>query len=95
MTVAFNLPHYPMQPTAKFKDGYADLPMPRQAYARMISSVDDHIGRVLDKLDATGGRGGVIALDRQGHYQLAFNTEGMYRGVVQGDGPPQISIYRD
>ena len=50
---------------------------------------------VRDKLDATGGRGGVIALDRQGHYQLAFNTEGMYRGVVQGDGPPQISIYRD
>ncbi len=50
---------------------------------------------VRDKLDATGGRGGVIALDRQGHYQLAFNTEGMYRGVVQGDGPPQIAIYRD
>jgi beta-aspartyl-peptidase (threonine type) len=50
---------------------------------------------VREKLDATGGRGGVIALDRQGHYQLAFNTEGMYRGVVQGDGPPQIAIYRD
>lgn len=50
---------------------------------------------VRDKLDATGGRGGVIALDRHGHYQLAFNTEGMYRGVVQGDGPPQIAIYRD
>jgi beta-aspartyl-peptidase (threonine type) len=50
---------------------------------------------VRDKLDARGGRGGVIALDRQGHYQLAFNTEGMYRGVVQGDGSPQIAIYRD
>ena len=50
---------------------------------------------VRDKLDATGGRGGVIALDRQGHYQLAFNTEGMYRGLVQGNGPPQIAIYRD
>ena len=48
-----------------------------------------------DKLDATGGRGGVIALDRHGHYQLAFNTEGMYRGVVQGQAEPQISIYRD
>ncbi len=50
---------------------------------------------VREKLDATGGCGGVIALDRHGHYQLAFNTEGMYRGVVQGDGEPQISIYRD
>lgn len=54
MTVAFNLPHYPEQPLEKFKDAYAGLPMPRQSYARVISSVDDHIGRVLDKLDATG-----------------------------------------
>ena len=54
MTVAFNLPHYPEQPIAKFKDAYADLPMPRRSYARVISSVDDHIGRVLDKLDSTG-----------------------------------------
>ena len=69
MTVAFNLPHYPMQPTAKFKDAYADLPMPRQAYARMISSVDDHIGRVLDKLDATGlsDRTVVIFMSDNGH----------------------------
>lgn len=48
-----------------------------------------------DKLDATQGRGGVIALDRQGHYRLAFNTEGMYRGVVQGQAEPQTAIYRD
>lgn len=54
MTVAFNLPHYPEQPIAKFKDAYADLPMPRRSYARVISTVDDHIGRVLAKLDATG-----------------------------------------
>lgn len=50
---------------------------------------------VRDKLDATQGRGGVIALDRQGNYRFAFNTEGMYRGVVQGDGTPQTAIYRD
>lgn len=54
LTVAFNLPHYPEQPVAKFQDAYAGLPMPRRSYARVISSVDDHIGRVLDKLDATG-----------------------------------------
>lgn len=50
---------------------------------------------VRDKLNATGGRGGVITLDRQGHYQLAFNTEGMYRGVVQGDVLPQTAIFRN
>lgn len=50
---------------------------------------------VHEKLDATGGRGGVIALDRHGHYRFAFNTEGMYRGLVQGHGEPQTWIYRE
>lgn len=54
MTVAFNLPHYPEQPLARFKDAYADMPMPRQSYARVVTTVDSHIGRVLDKLDETG-----------------------------------------
>jgi arylsulfatase A-like enzyme len=69
LTVAFNLPHYPLQPSAKFKDAYADLPMPRRAYARVISSVDEHIGRVLDKLDATGlsDRTIVILMSDNGH----------------------------
>jgi beta-aspartyl-peptidase (threonine type) len=66
----------------------------RMAYGG-LSLAEATQATVREKLDATGGRGGVIALDRQGHYQLPFNTEGMYRGVVQGDGPPQISIYRD
>lgn len=69
MTVTFNLPHYPEQPIAKFKDAYADLPMPRRSYARVISSVDDLIGRVLDKLDATGlsDRTIVILMSDNGH----------------------------
>lgn len=54
MTVSFNLPHYPEQPSARFKDAYADMPMPRQSYARVISTVDEHIGRILDKIEATG-----------------------------------------
>ncbi len=54
MYVAFNLPHYPEQPIGKFATAYADMPMPRQSYARVISSVDDHIGRILNKLDETG-----------------------------------------
>jgi len=69
MEVAFNLPHYPLQPLGKFKDAYADLPMPRQAYARVISSVDDQIGRVLAKLDETGLRENtiVILMSDNGH----------------------------
>jgi arylsulfatase A-like enzyme len=69
MTVAFNLPHYPEQPNATFKAAYADLPMPRQSYARVISTVDELIGRVLDKLDATGlsDRTIVILMSDNGH----------------------------
>jgi len=69
MTVAFNLPHYPEQPIDKFKDAYADLEMPRKAYARVISSVDDHVGRVMQKLDETGLRENtiVIMMSDNGH----------------------------
>jgi arylsulfatase A len=69
MTVAFNLPHYPEQPIGKFKDAYADMPMPRQSYARVISSVDDHIGRVLATLEETGLRDNtiVILMSDNGH----------------------------
>lgn len=69
MTVAFNLPHYPEQPTPRFKDAYADLPMPRRSYARVISSVDEHIGRVLDKLEQAGLRDDtiVILMSDNGH----------------------------
>jgi arylsulfatase A-like enzyme len=69
MTVAFNLPHYPMQPLEKFKAAYPELPMPRQAYARSISSVDEHIGRVLDQLEKSGLRDNtiVILMSDNGH----------------------------
>jgi arylsulfatase A-like enzyme len=69
MTVAFNLPHYPMQPSARFKDAYPDLPMPRRAYAQVISTMDEHIGRLLDKLDEARLRENtiVILMSDNGH----------------------------
>jgi arylsulfatase A len=69
MTVAFNLPHYPEQPGERFKDAYPGLPMPRQSYARVISTVDEHIGRILGKLEASGLRDNtiVILMSDNGH----------------------------
>jgi arylsulfatase A-like enzyme len=69
LTVAFNLPHYPEQPAEAFKDAYPDLPMPRQSYARVVSSVDHHIGRILDAIDAAGLRDDtiVILMSDNGH----------------------------
>ena len=52
-------------------------------------------GAIRDGLDARGGRGGVIAVDRSGAVILRFNTAGMYRGVVRGDGRPKIAIHAD
>lgn len=48
---------------------------------------------VMQKLKQLGGTGGVIALDRQGNFALPFNTEGMYRGHISGDGKPWVGIY--
>jgi beta-aspartyl-peptidase (threonine type) len=50
---------------------------------------------VLHELVAQGGDGGVIALDRAGHFAMPFNTEGMYRGYVGPDGKIVVKIYRD
>jgi beta-aspartyl-peptidase (threonine type) len=49
---------------------------------------------VIDKVGALGGDGGLIALDKNGHAALPFNTEGMYRGMVTADGKITIEIYK-
>jgi beta-aspartyl-peptidase (threonine type) len=50
---------------------------------------------ILGKLVAQHGEGGVIALDRDGHVAMPFNTDGMYRGYVGPDGNIVVKIYRD
>jgi L-asparaginase / beta-aspartyl-peptidase len=50
---------------------------------------------IRDGLDASGGRGGVIAVDRDGAVCLRFNTAGMYRGIVRADGRPEVAIHAD
>jgi beta-aspartyl-peptidase (threonine type) len=50
---------------------------------------------IMGKLVAQGGEGGVIALDRDGHFVMTFNSEGMYRGQVGPDGQIVVRIYRD
>jgi L-asparaginase / beta-aspartyl-peptidase len=50
-------------------------------------------GAVIDALAAIGGAGGVVAVDRTGALALPFNTGGMYRGYVRGDGAIRTAIY--
>ena len=47
---ALNIPHYPMQGTARWREHYKDLPSPRRQYAALVSTLDEKIGEVLDTL---------------------------------------------
>jgi beta-aspartyl-peptidase (threonine type) len=49
---------------------------------------------VVDELPRMGGEGGVIAIDREGHIALEFNSEGMFRGSQRAGETAEIAIYR-
>jgi beta-aspartyl-peptidase (threonine type) len=49
---------------------------------------------VHDKLIKIGGEGGLIAVDTQGHIEMPFNSEGMYRACRTSDGRNEVLIYR-
>lgn len=43
-----------------------------------------------------GGRGGFIAIDKNGNIELPFNTEGMYRGFISSENENfNVGIYKD
>ena len=46
-------------------------------------------------IPAMGGNGGAIALDAKGNIAMPFNTDGMYRGWISGDGVPHVAIRDD
>ncbi|WP_199727825.1 isoaspartyl peptidase/L-asparaginase family protein [Corallococcus sp. CA049B] len=62
---------------------YQDLPLPEAA---------NYV--VHDVLVKAGGEGGVIAMDRQGHVAMPFNSSGMYRGYISEDGTPTVAIFQ-
>jgi L-asparaginase / beta-aspartyl-peptidase len=47
---------------------------------------------ILRKIPRAGGRGGAIVLDRRGNLAMVFNTKGMYRGAIRGDGEPEVDV---
>ncbi len=49
--VAFNTPHYPVQPYQNFYQSYSGLAEPRRSYAALVSTLDHQIGQILNKLD--------------------------------------------
>jgi beta-aspartyl-peptidase (threonine type) len=65
----------------------------RMAYAgETLAQAAEHV--VMTSLPEIDGRGGLIAVDREGNVSLPFNTEGMYRGVAYVGEAPQTAIFR-
>ena len=60
MYYAINMPHYPYQPTKKWRDYYANLDSPRSNYAAFVSTIDERVGLLLQKLDELGIRDNTI-----------------------------------
>jgi beta-aspartyl-peptidase (threonine type) len=65
----------------------------RIRYASLL--LDAAARAVIDELGELGGRGGVIAVGRSGALILSFNTAGMYRGYVLGDGKIYTAIWNE
>lgn len=69
MYFAINLPHYPLQPSPKWREHYKDLEMPRRDYAAFISTIDERVGQLISSLEELGLRENTIIIFQsdQGH----------------------------
>lgn len=64
---ANNVPHYPLQGTGKWRARHAELPAPRRMYAAFVSTLDERIGRVVDKIDELGLREQTLIIFQSDH----------------------------
>lgn len=94
--LTFNAPHTPYQAPQAYLDRYQHIPDPsRRAYAAMITSMDDEIGRVVAALDKKGMRDNTLIVfqsDNGGTRNAMFAGEGdMSKIKIPVDNGP----YRD
>ncbi len=75
----------------------------RTVAAHEVSALMEHRGwdlsraaeEVVRQIGALGGTGGLIAIDRQGHVALPFNTPGMYRAIHLSDAEPVVDLFEN
>lgn len=56
-------------------------------------SLDEAVGELIYKT-LQKNDGGVIAVDKDGNYSMMFNTQSMFRGVVNSDGEIEVKIWK-
>ena len=85
---AFNLPHYPEQPDSIFISRNAALNEPRKSYASAVSTVDDKIGQIIDKLEELDLRSNtvIIFMSDNGHSteETMIRIDGHLSGLPKG-----------
>jgi beta-aspartyl-peptidase (threonine type) len=57
-------------------------------------SLEEASREAIERLSEINGEGGFIAVDASGNVALPFNSEGMYRGFVKGNGEIAVEIYK-
>ena len=84
----FNIPHYPLQGTPKWRAHYKNLPSPRRDYAALVSTLDEKVGEILDHAGRLGLTENtlVIFLSDHGHSteertMFGGGNAGPYRGA--------------
>jgi L-asparaginase / beta-aspartyl-peptidase len=68
-----------------------------EVHARMLyagESLEQAAAEMIAEMTALGGGAGLIAVDREGHVTLPFNTEGMYRGWISAGGV-YVAVHED
>lgn len=74
----------------------------RATAAREVSARMEYLGEAVataahavihDRLAGLGGVGGLIALSRNGEVAFAFNTQGMFRGVMDDTGRCEAALF--
>ena len=73
----------------------------RTVFGHNISALMEYKGLSLEQASSEamkqmhdlGGRGGCIAIDREGHIVMPFTTPAMYRGFKLSDGHSDIELY--
>ena len=85
--LSFNIPHYPLQATEKWRKIYADYPSPRRQYAALVSTLDEKVGQILAKVDELDLRRNTLIIFMSDH---GHSTEertmfgGGYAGPYRG-----------
>lgn len=61
----------------------------------LAEAANEVIQKKLPKIGDGAGEGGIIAIDKNGHMVMEFNTPGMFRATMNDKGELYIGMYKD